>query len=122
VQPLQDGFKAIGRAPLDIAASLGAGPIDRFFHVALPLIRQSVFTAWVLSFAHTLGEFGVVLMIGGNLAGQTQVLSIVIYDAVEAMDFARAHRLSLTLLVISFLLMLGLAAWRRSQRRRGFAC
>lgn len=122
VQPLQDGFKAIGRAPLDIAASLGAGPIDRFFHVALPLIRQSVFTAWVLSFAHTLGEFGVVLMIGGNLAGQTQVLSIVIYDSVEAMDFARAHRLSLTLLVLSFLLMLGLAAWRRSQRRRGFAC
>lgn len=122
VQPLQDGFKAIGRAPLEVAASLGAGPIDRFFHVGLPLIRQSVFTAWVLSFAHTLGEFGVVLMIGGNLTGQTQVLSIVIYDAVEAMDFARAHRLSLVLLVFSFLLMLGLAVWRRSQRSRGFAC
>lgn len=122
VQPLQDGFRSIGRVPLEIAASLGAGPLDRFFFVGLPLIRQSLFTAWVLSFAHTLGEFGVVLMIGGNLAGQTQVLSIVIYDAVEAMDFARAHRLSLALMVVSFLLLLALGIWRRRQRGRLPTC
>ena len=122
VQPLQDGFKAIGRAPFDVAASLGASGSDRFFRVGIPLIRQNLFTAWVLSFAHTLGEFGVVLMIGGNLAGETQVLSIVIYDAVEAMDYDRAYRLSLTLLLLSFALMFALAVWRRRKSATLLPC
>lgn len=105
VQPLQDGFRAIGRQPLEVAATLGAAPLDRFFFVALPLARGSFLTAATLSFAHTLGEFGVVLMIGGSIPGETQVLSIAIYDAAEALDYARAHRLSAGLLVASFLIL-----------------
>jgi molybdate transport system permease protein len=102
VQPLHEGLRAIGRAPLEMAAALGAGPVDRFFNVLLPLLRGSLLTAATLSFAHTLGEFGVVLMIGGSIPGETQVLSIAIYDATEALDYSRAHRLSLLLLIASF--------------------
>ena len=91
---------------MEAAATLGASPRDRFFSVAVPLARRGFLTAATLGFAHTLGEFGVVLMIGGNIPGRTQVLSIAIYDHVEALDYARAHVLSGTLLVISFALLL----------------
>jgi molybdate transport system permease protein len=113
VQPLHEGLRSIGRAPLDMAATLGAGPIDRFFSVLLPLLRGSLLTAATLVFAHTLGEFGVILMLGGNIPGQTQVLSIAIYDAAEALDYARAHRLSLLMLGSAFVLLALLFALRR---------
>jgi molybdate transport system permease protein len=106
VQPLRDAFAAVGQQPLEAAATLGASPRDRFFTVAVPLARRGFLTAATLGFAHTLGEFGVVLMIGGSIPGRTQVLSIAIYDHVEALDYARAHTLSGTLLVISFALLL----------------
>jgi len=106
VQPLRDGFRAIGEQPLEAAACLGAGPLDRFRSVVLPLARPGYVTAAVLGFAHTLGEFGVVLMIGGNIPGETQVLSIAVYEHVEALDYAQAHVLSAGLLLVSFLLLL----------------
>jgi molybdate transport system permease protein len=106
VQPLQDAFSAIGARPLEVAATLRASPLDRFFTVAVPLARPGFLTAAVLGFAHTLGEFGVVLMIGGNIPGETRVASIAIYDHVEGLEFSQAHGLSATLLVISFLLLI----------------
>jgi molybdate transport system permease protein len=106
VQPLQDAFRAIGQRPLEVAATLRASPLDRFFTVAVPLARPGFFTAAVLGFAHTIGEFGVVLMIGGNIPGQTRVASIAIYDHVEGLEFTQAHWLSGTLLIISFLLLI----------------
>ena len=106
VQPLQNAFAAIGRRPMEVAATLGASPLDGFVNVALPLARRGFITAAVLGFAHTVGEFGVVLMIGGNIPGETRVLSIAIYDNVEALDYARAHLLAGGLLVFSFLLLL----------------
>jgi len=107
VQPLRDAFAGIDQQLLDAAATLGAGPRDRFFRVALPLARAGLITGAVLGFAHTLGEFGVVLMIGGNIPGHTQVASIAIYDHVETMEYGRAHVLAGAMLVISFLLLLG---------------
>ena len=106
VQPVRDAFAGVGRQNMEAAATLGAGPFDRFFSVAVPLARRGFLTAATLGFAHTLGEFGVVLMIGGNIPGRTQVLSIAIYDHVEALDYTRAHVLSGTLLLISFTLLL----------------
>lgn len=106
VQPLQSTFSSMGKGPLEVAATLGASPLDRFFSAVLPLSRSGYLTAAVLGFAHTLGEFGVVLMIGGNIPGQTQVLSIAIYDHVESLEYANAHWLAGTLLVFSFLLLL----------------
>ena len=106
VQPLQNAFASIGTRPLEVAATLGASPLDRFFSVALPLAKPAFITAAVLGFAHTLGEFGVVLMIGGNIPGETQVLSIAIYDHVEAMDYANAHLISGSLLLLSFLMLI----------------
>lgn len=106
VQPLQDAFSAIGRRPLEVAATLRASPLDRFFTVAVPMARPGFVTAAVLGFAHTIGEFGVVLMIGGNIPGETRVASIAIYDHVEGFEFAHAHGLSAALLLISFLLLL----------------
>ncbi|TQV86778.1 molybdate ABC transporter permease subunit [Exilibacterium tricleocarpae] len=106
VQPLQYAFAAQGRRPLEVAATLGAAPLDRFLSVALPLARNGYLTAAVLGFAHTLGEFGVVLMIGGNIPGRTQVVSIAVYDHVEALEYAQAHWLSAVLLLLSFLLLL----------------
>jgi molybdate transport system permease protein len=106
VQPLQDAFSTIGRRPLEVAATLRASPLDRFFTVALPMARPGFITAAVLGFAHTIGEFGVVLMIGGNIPGETRVASIAIYDHVEGLEFAHAHWLSGVLLLISFLLLL----------------
>jgi molybdate transport system permease protein len=105
VQPLQNAFSAIGSRATEVAATLRAGPVDRFFTVILPLAKPGFITATVLSFAHTLGEFGVVLMIGGNIPGQTQVISIAIYDHVEAMDYAAAAWLSGGLLLLSFLIL-----------------
>lgn len=106
VQPLQSAFTAIEPRTLEVAATLGASPLDRFFSIVVPLARPGFLTAVVLGFAHTVGEFGVVLMIGGNIPGETQVLSIAIYDHVEAMDYHRAHILAGGLLVLSFVLLL----------------
>ncbi|MCU7800274.1 MAG: molybdate ABC transporter permease subunit [gamma proteobacterium symbiont of Lucinoma myriamae] len=113
VQPLQGAFTAIGERPLEVAATLGASPIDRFFSVAVPLARPGFLTATVLGFAHTLGEFGVVLMIGGNIPGVTQVLSIAIYDHVEALEYTQAHWISGSLLLLSFLLLMSVYALNR---------
>ena len=106
VQPLQTAFSTIGHRPLEVAATLGASPVDRFFTIAVPLARPGYLTAAVLGFAHTVGEFGVVLMIGGNIPGETQVLSIAIYDHVEALEYGQAHWLAGGLLLFSFLLLL----------------
>jgi molybdate transport system permease protein len=106
VQPLQGAFAAIGEGPLQAAATLRAGPWDRFFHVALPLAAPGLLTASVLGFAHTVGEFGIVLMIGGNIPGETRVLSVALYDHVEAMDYARAHGLAAGMVVFSFAVLL----------------
>ena len=106
VQPLQTAFTAIGQRPLEVAATLRASPIDRFFSVVIPMARPGFLTAAVLGFAHTVGEFGVVLMIGGNIPGQTQVLSIAIYDHVEALEYTQAHWLAGGLLILSFLMLL----------------
>ena len=106
VQPLQVAFAAIEGRQLEAAATLRAAPLDRFFSVAAPLARRGFLTAAVLGFAHTIGEFGVVLMIGGNIPGETQVLSIAIYDHVEALEYGQAHALSGGLLALSFLMLL----------------
>ncbi|OMH25745.1 molybdate ABC transporter permease subunit [Motiliproteus sp. MSK22-1] len=106
VQPLQHAFAAIGRRPLEVAATLRAAPLDRFFSIIVPLARPGFLTAAVLGFAHTVGEFGVVLMIGGNIPDETQVLSIAIYDHVEALEYTQAHWLSGGLLILSFLMLL----------------
>lgn len=105
VQPLQNAFIAIGRRPLEVAATLRASPLDCFFTVTLPMARSGFLTAAVLGFAHTLGEFGVVLMIGGNIPGETQVASIAIYDHVESMKYGQAHWLSGILLLLSFIML-----------------
>lgn len=119
VQPLQDSFASIGKRPMEVAATLRAGPIDRFFSVAVPLARHGYLTAAVLGFAHTLGEFGVVLMIGGNIPGKTRVLSVAIYDHVEALEYGQAHVLSAGLLILSFLMLLAVYSWRRRYRVTG---
>jgi molybdate transport system permease protein len=106
VQPLQNSFGSIGKQPMEVAATLGASKLDRFFTVAVPLARSGFITASVLGFAHTVGEFGVVLMIGGNIPGETGVLSIAIYDHVEAMEYGQAHVLAGGLLILSFVMLL----------------
>ena len=106
VQPLQAAFEAMGRGPLEAAATLRAGPASRFFSVAVPLASRGFLTAAVLTFAHTLGEFGVVLMLGGNIPGQTKVISIAIYEHVETVNYADAHVLAALLLAFSFLVLL----------------
>ena len=106
VQPLQNAFSGIGRRPMEVAATLRASPLDQFFSVAVPLARSGFITATVLGFAHTVGEFGVVLMIGGNIPGETQVLSIAIYDHVEAVEYGQAHWLAGGLLLLSFLMLM----------------
>ena len=106
VQPLQNSFSLIGRQSLEVAATLGASKLDRFFTVAVPLARSGFITAAVLGFAQTVGEFGVVLMIGGNIPGETGVLSIAIYDHVEAMEYGQAHLLAGGLLITSFLMLI----------------
>ena len=113
VQPLQAAFEALGRAPMEAAASLRAGPLDRFCTVALPLSARGVMTAMVLTFAHTLGEFGVVLMVGGNIPGRTKVISIAIYEHVETIRLAEAHALSALMLVGSFAMLLAVYSLNR---------
>lgn len=112
VQPLQNAFSRIPRAVLQAGATLGASPTDQFFSLVVPMSKRSFVTAASLGFAHTVGEFGVVLMIGGNIPGETQVLSIALYDAVESLDFASAHRLAAGLVLFSLTLLFLL--YRRS--------
>ncbi|WP_068636700.1 molybdate ABC transporter permease subunit [Thauera butanivorans] len=114
VQPIQHAFEAIGPRPLEAAATLRASPLDAFFTVALPLARPGLLTASILSFAHTVGEFGVVLMIGGNIPGQTRVVSTQIYGHVEAMEYAQAHWLAGGMVAFSFVILLSLSLLRRS--------
>ena len=117
VQPLQHAFEALGRRPMEVAATLRASPLDAFFTVALPQARTGLLTAAILSFAHTVGEFGVVLMIGGNIPGQTRVVSTQIYGHVEAMEYAQAHGLALFMVVFSFVVLAGLA-WLKGRQGR----
>ncbi|BAL93969.1 molybdate ABC transporter permease subunit [Rubrivivax gelatinosus] len=117
VQPLQNAFEALGDRPLEAAATLRAGPLDTFFSVVVPLARPGFLTASILGFAHTVGEFGVVLMIGGNIPEQTRVVSVQIYDHVEAMEYAQAHVLAAGMVIFSFVVLLGLYTLNPSRRR-----
>ena len=119
VQPLHNAFEAIGARPLEVAACLRASPLDRFFSIACPMALPGFITAAVLGFAHTMGEFGVVLMIGGNIPGQTRVLSMRIFDHVEAGEYSQAHTLSLCLLVFSFAALLAMSLLRPRRGERG---
>lgn len=113
VQPLQGAFEAAGRGPLEAAASLRASPLDAFFTVATPMALRGYLTATVLTFAHTIGEFGVVLMVGGNIPGRTKVVSIQIYEQVETINYAAAHSLAAILLVFSFSVLLAVYSFNR---------
>ena len=118
VQPIQNAFEAVGERPLEVAATLRASALDRFFTVALPLARPGFITASILGFAHTVGEFGVVLMIGGNIPGVTRVVSVQIYDHVEALEYAEAHWLAGMLMAFSFLVLLALYGFRPGRWQR----
>ena len=118
VQPLQSAFEAMGERPMEVAATLRASPLDAFFTVAVPLAAPGFLTASILTFAHTVGEFGVVLMIGGNLPGISRVASVQIYDHVESLGYGQAHRLAAVMLVFSFVVLLSLYAWRAQPGRR----
>lgn len=118
VQPIQNAFEAIGEWPLEAAATLRASPLDTFFSVALPLARPGYLTATVLGFAHTVGEFGVVLMIGGNIPDKTRVVSVQIYDHVEALEYAQAHWLAAGMMAFSFVVLLLLYTLNPTVRRR----
>jgi len=120
VQPLQSAFESVGREPLEAAATLNAGPLDAFFTVALPLSARGVLTAVVLTFAHTIGEFGVVLMVGGNIPGETRVISIAVYEHVETLHYADAHLLSAGLLLFSFLVLFGVYLTNRRNPVRAY--
>jgi molybdate transport system permease protein len=113
VQPIQYAFEAMGTRPMEVAATLRASPLDAFFAVALPLAKPGLLTATVLSFAHTVGEFGVVLMIGGNIPGQTRVVSTQLYGHVEAMEYAQAHWLAAGMLVFAFAVLVALARLKK---------
>ncbi|MBM3379166.1 MAG: molybdate ABC transporter permease subunit [Betaproteobacteria bacterium] len=117
VQPIQYAFEAIGQRPLEVAATLRAKPLDVFFTVALPLARPGLLTATVLSFAHTVGEFGVVLMIGGNIPGKTRTVSTQIFGHVEAMEYAQAHTLAAGMVVFSFAVLVALARLKKRTDR-----
>lgn len=117
VQPIQYAFEAIGRRPMEVAATLRASPLDAFFSVALPLAKPGLLTATVLSFAHTVGEFGVVLMIGGNIPGQTSVVSTQIFGHVEAMEYTQAHWLAAGMVFFSFGVLLALSRLKRRSDR-----
>ena len=113
VQPLQNAFVAVGRKPLDVALLLRASHLDAFFSVILPLAKRGYITAAVTGFAHTMGEFGVVLMVGGSIPGETQVLSIAIYEHVEVLDYGSAHVLSAGLLAFTFIVLLMVYVFNR---------
>ena len=117
VQPLQHAFESMGTRPMEVAYTLRASPLDAFFSVALPLARPGLITAAILSFSHTVGEFGVVLMIGGNIPGKTRVVSTQIYGHVEAMEYAQAHWLAGGMLVFSFVVLLALSLMRKRSER-----
>jgi molybdate transport system permease protein len=117
VQPLHNAFEALGHRPLEVAASLRASPLDRFFSVVVPLCKPGIVTGCIMSFAHTVGEFGVVLMVGGNIPGVTRVVSVQIYDHVEALEYADAHRLAALMLVFSFVCLLALHLYNQRGRR-----
>jgi molybdate transport system permease protein len=117
VQPLQTAFESVGKRPLEVAATLRASPLDSFFTVAVPLALPGFLTASVLTFAHTVGEFGVVLMIGGSLPGVTRVASVQVYDYVEAMQYDQAHRLAAIMLLFSFVVLVSLYVWRARPKK-----
>jgi len=117
VQPLQNAFEAIGPRPLEVAATLRATPLDAFFTVVLPLARRGLVTAGILTFAHTVGEFGVVLMIGGNIPDKTRVVSTQIYGHVEALEYTQAHWLAGSMVLFSFVVLLGLSLLNRRHTR-----
>ncbi len=119
IQPIQNSIEALGERPLEVAATLRAGPWDRFFTVILPLAKPGFITATILGFAHTVGEFGVVLMIGGNIPGETRMVSVQIYDHVEALEYAQAHVLSAAMVVFAFVVLLGLYWFQRNQKAVG---
>jgi molybdate transport system permease protein len=119
VQPLQNAFEAIGERPLEAAATLRASPLDTFFSVVFPLARPGYLSATVMGFAHTVGEFGVVLMIGGNIPNTTRVLSVQIYDHVEALEYTQAHWLAAGMLLFSFAALLALYTFSRTGRHKG---
>lgn len=119
VQPLQNSMQALGERPLEVAATLRAGPWDRFFTVVVPLAKPGFITASILGFAHTVGEFGVVLMIGGNIPGATRVVSVQVYDHVEALEYAQAHNLAAILVVFSFVVLTALYYTQRNKRNAG---
>jgi molybdate transport system permease protein len=116
VQPVQNAMQTVGPRPLEAAASLRASPLDTFFHVVLPLCRPGLVTGVIMSFAHTVGEFGVVLMVGGNIPGVTRVISVQIYDHVEALEYGDAHRLAAIMLGFAFVVLLALQLYNRHQR------
>ena len=118
VQPIQNAFEAIGERPLEAAATLRASPLDAFFSVAVPLAKPGFLTATILGFAHTVGEFGVVLMIGGNIPDKTRVVSVLIYDHVEALEYAQAHLLAGGMVVFSFIVLLALYMLNPTGRKR----
>ncbi|WP_424933099.1 molybdate ABC transporter permease subunit [Amaricoccus macauensis] len=118
VQPIRNAFEAIGDRPMEAAATLRASPLDRFLTVALPLARPGFLTGGILGFAHTVGEFGVVLMIGGNIPGETQVLSIAIYDHVETLNWPAAHMLAGGMVAFSFVVILAMMLLDRRARER----
>ena len=117
VQPLQNAFESIDERLFGAARTLGASPLDMFFTVALPLARPGYMTASIMTFAHTVGEFGVVLMIGGNIPGVSRVASVQIYDHVEALEYTQAHRMAAVMLIFSFLVLLALYVWRPNTRK-----
>ncbi len=119
VQPVRNAFEAMGDRPLEVAATLRASPLRRFFTIALPLARPGILTGAVLGFAHTMGEFGVILMIGGNIPGETKVLSVAIYDHVESLEWTQAHWLAGGMLVFSFLVVFTMYALEKHLRRSG---
>lgn len=119
VQPLQNAFEAIGARPLEVAATLRASPWDTFWSVAVPLARPGFLSGAILGFAHTIGEFGVVLMIGGNIPAKTRVVSVQIYDHVEAMEYAQAHWLAAGMLLFSFLVLLALYTFNPQSMKGG---
>ena len=119
VQPIQNAMEALGERPLEVAATLRASPWDRFFSVVLPLAKPGFITAAILGFAHTVGEFGIILMIGGNIPGETQVVSVQVYDHVEALEYTQAHQLAGTLVIFSFVVLLGLYWFQRKQKNIG---
>jgi molybdate transport system permease protein len=118
VQPLQHAFESLGRRPMEVAATLRARPLDAFFTVALPQARSGLVTAAILTFAHTVGEFGVVLMIGGNIPDKTRVVSVLIYDHVEALEYGQAHWLAGGMLLFSFIVLLALYTLNPTGRRK----